>query len=77
MSVTIEQVYMEALELPDESKASLAERLVAYLENHIDPRLERQHLEIVRKRRQQLLSGEVEPVDGPEALKQGRQRLGQ
>jgi Putative addiction module component len=77
MSVTIDQVYREALELPDESKVSLTERLVAYLESHIDPEIQRQHLVIVRDRRARLLSGEVQPIDGPDALKQGRQRLGQ
>jgi hypothetical protein len=41
MSLTIEQIYSEALLLPDESKASLAEKIIEYLETHIDPDLER------------------------------------
>jgi putative addiction module component len=59
MGVTLEQIYKEALELPDESKASLAEQLVAYLASHMDPDLQRQHLDIVRRRRDELLSGAV------------------
>ena len=77
MPVTLEQLYEEALGLPDESKASLAERLVAYLGTHMAPELQQQHLDIVRKRREQLLTGSVTPVDGPEALERARRKLGQ
>ena len=45
MSMTAEQIYQEALQLPDESKVSLAERLVEYIESHIDSDLERIHLD--------------------------------
>jgi len=47
------------------------------LETHIDPALEQQHLEIVMRRREQLLSGQVGEVDGPEGLRMARQKLGQ
>jgi len=77
MAMNIEQVYKEALGLPDESKASLAERLVDYLETHVDSALEQQHLEIVARRREQLLSGRVSEVDGPEGLRTARRKLGQ
>lgn len=76
MSVTLEQLYRDALGLPDESKASLAERLVEYLAAHMDPELRQQHFRIVQNRREQLLSGLTTPVDGPEALERAR-RLGQ
>ncbi len=68
MSLTLDQVYSEAMLLPDASKALLAERLVEYLETHIDPGLERQHMKIVRKRRDDIRSGRVKPIDGTEAL---------
>jgi FKBP-type peptidyl-prolyl cis-trans isomerase (trigger factor) len=77
MTVTVEQVYQEALELPDEFKVSLTERLVAYLENHVDSQIEQQHLKAVHERRRQLLAGEVEYINGPEVLEQARQRLSQ
>ena len=77
MAVTLERLLQEALDLPDESKASLAERLVAFLQSHMDPDLQREHLAIVNKRREQLLSGAVRPIPGPEALRAARRKLGQ
>lgn len=38
--MTMKEVYKAAMSLPDDSKASLAEQLVAYLETHIDPEVE-------------------------------------
>ncbi len=77
MAVSLEQVYREALELSNESKASLAERLVEHIESHMDPDLQREHLDIVKRRRDQLLVGKVSLVDGPEALRAARRKLGQ
>ena len=77
MTITIDQIYQEALELPNESKVSLTERLVAYLENHVDPQIEQQHLVVVNERRRQLLTGEVDYISGPKALDQARRRLSQ
>jgi hypothetical protein len=68
MSMTAEQIYQEALQLPDESKGSLAERLVEYLESNIDNDLERIHLDTAKRRRDEIRSGQVQPVDGEEAL---------
>ncbi len=68
MSLTIDQIYHEALLLPDESKASLAERLVEYLETHIDRDLERIHLDTAKRRRDEVRSSQVQPIDGEEAL---------
>lgn len=68
MQPTVDQVYHDALALPDEMKASLAERLVEYLETHIDRGLERSHLATVKRRRDEVRSGRVQPVDGEEAL---------
>jgi hypothetical protein len=68
MSANLDQVYEEALKLPDESKAALAERIVEYLEMSVPPDLERVHLDTIRRRRDEMKKGIVEPVDGPEAL---------
>ena len=53
--------------LPDESKAVLAERIVEYLEMHVSPDLERVHLDIVKRRRDEMKDGIVQPTDGREA----------
>ena len=67
MSPNLDQVYEEALKLPDESKAALAERIVEYLETRVPPDLERIHLDNVRRRRDEMEKGIVEPVDGRQA----------
>jgi hypothetical protein len=67
MSPNLDQIYEEALKLPDESKALLAERIVEYLETRVSPDLERVHLDTVRRRRDEMKKGMVEPVDGSEA----------
>lgn len=68
MSMTAEQIYEESLQLPDESKAFLAERLVEYLGSHIDNDLERIHLDTAKRRRDEVRSGQAHTVDGDEAL---------
>lgn len=75
MSMTTEQIYQEALQLPDESKASLAEQLVDYLESHIDNDLERIHLDTAKRRRDEVRSGQVQPIDGEEALARVRRSV--
>ena len=67
MSPNLDQIYEEALKLPDESKAVLAERIVEYLETSVPTDLERVHLDTVRRRRDEMKKGIVEPVDGSEA----------
>jgi Putative addiction module component len=67
MSTNLDKIYEEALRLPDESKALLAERIVEYLGTHVSRDLERVHLDIVRRRRDEMKKGIVEPTDGDEA----------
>ncbi len=75
MDAGIDRVFRDALELPDESKLSLAKKPIAHVEANIDPELQREHLETVRRRREELLSGVVEAVDGPEAIRRGHLAL--
>ena len=72
MPVSVEQLYKETLLLPDESKAFLAERIVEYLETHIDPELERMHLDTAKRRRDDIRAGRVKPIDGDAALAKAR-----
>jgi len=72
MSMSAEQIYKEALRLPDESKVFLAERIIEYLETHIDSNLERIHLDTAKRRRDEIRLGQVRPIDGEEALAQVR-----
>ncbi len=67
MSPNLDQIYEEALQLPDESKAVLAERIVEYLETRMSPDLERVHLDTVKRRRDEMKKGIVGPIEGSEA----------
>jgi hypothetical protein len=67
MSTNLDQIYEEALELSDESKAVLVERIVEYLQTRVPPDLERAHLDTVRRRRDEMKRGIVAPVDGRQA----------
>ena len=77
MSITIDDIYNDALRLPDKSKVQLAERLIEYLATNVSPDLEAIHLGTVKKRKEELRTGQVKPVEGKEALAQARQILGQ
>jgi hypothetical protein len=72
VATSIDKIYEHTMELPDESKAILAERIVEYLGAHMNPDLERLHLDTVKRRRAEIQQGHVQPVDGQEALAAAR-----
>ncbi len=74
--MTADEIYQAALTLPAESKALLAERLVAYLETNMEPEVERAHLKTVRRRRDEILSGQVETLDGQLVMARARKIVG-
>jgi hypothetical protein len=61
--------------LPGELKAVLAAHIIQYLETNIDPSLEQLHLETVRRRKNEMRSGNVQPVNGKDALDEARRIL--
>ncbi|MCP4219941.1 MAG: addiction module protein [bacterium] len=67
MQTTIDQLYNQALRLPDESKASLAERLVEYLEMQTPHEPESYHVTTAKRRRDEIRSGSIQPMAGEEA----------
>lgn len=73
MSLTVEELYDQLLTLPDESQEALAERLMANLAAKIDPAVERAHLATAKERRDQIRSGKVEALEGPDVLNKARQ----
>lgn len=64
MPKNLDKIYEEALNLPDESKALLAERIIDYLETHINPDIERIHLDAVKRRKDEIKQGKVKPIKG-------------
>jgi hypothetical protein len=72
VAASIDKIYEHAMELPNESKAILVERIVEYLETHVDPDLERLHLDTVKRRRDEIRQRQVQPVDGQDVLTMAR-----
>ena len=77
MPMSLDQILPEAKILSNESKAILAEKLVASIEEKIDPQVTKIHLAEVTRRRDEILSGKVQPVNGEEGLAKVRAILGQ
>jgi hypothetical protein len=75
MEATLNKVYKEAMSLSDELKAILSERIVEYLESNVDPPLERLHMETVKRRRDDIRQGYIQPVNGKDALTKVRRVL--
>lgn len=68
MPMSIEEILSEVQVLPNESKAILAEKLVVSIEEKIDPQVTKIHLTEVKKRRDEIRSGKVQPIGGEEGL---------
>lgn len=75
MEATLNKVYKEAMNLSDELKAILSEKIVEYLESNVDPSLERLHIETVKRRRDEIRQGNIQPVNGKDALAKARRIL--
>ncbi|MEW6521377.1 MAG: addiction module protein [Thermodesulfobacteriota bacterium] len=77
MPMSIEQILSETQILSDESKALLAEKLVASIEEKIDPQITKIHLAEVIRRRDEIRSGKAQPINGEEGLAKVRATLEQ
>lgn len=77
MYTTLEDVYRQALQLPDDSKVILAERIIEHLGTHINPDLDRLHLDLVEQRRDEIQGKEITLIEGEEALAIVRQIISQ
>ena len=67
MITNIEKVYEEAMRLPNESKALLAERIINFIGTPVDPDIESVHLDIVIHRRDEMRKGQVKAIDARDA----------
>ena len=71
--LSLEQLTQEILSLPDVERAKLADILVESLD--FDPDIQAVWISESKKRRDEILGGQVKPIDGDEALEQVRQLL--
>jgi putative addiction module component (TIGR02574 family) len=68
MSKNVDQIAKEALALPSEARALLAERLVESLDPAEDATLRQLWSTEARRRRDEVRSGKVKTIPGDEAL---------
>jgi putative addiction module component (TIGR02574 family) len=76
MSLTLEQVTDEAMQLPPASRALLAERMVESLDVSERDEIERAGAAEAIRRRDDVRSGRVQPVSGEEVLAEVRRAVG-
>jgi putative addiction module component (TIGR02574 family) len=62
MAMTFQKLRTEALRLPEDSRAELAENLLESLDDGMDPAVQKAWLEEAERRRQEILRGEVETI---------------
>ena len=77
MPMSIDEILSEVQALPNESKVILAEKLVASIEEEIDPQITKIHLAEVKKRRDEIQAGKVQLLNGEECLGKVRAMIGQ
>ena len=76
MPMTIEQIAKEALALPSEQRALLADRLVESLDASEVSRLDNLWAVEAKRRRDEVRQGLVQTIPGDEALARVRRSLG-
>jgi len=72
MSTTVEQLIEQAMSLPTESRARLADLLVESLDVGEPGETEQLWVSEARRRRDEVRSGKVETIPGNEALQKAR-----
>jgi putative addiction module component (TIGR02574 family) len=59
MSTTAQKIYMEVLSLPRQSRAEIAERILATLEEKSDSKAEKAWKAVIRRRRGEIHTGKA------------------
>ncbi len=77
MPMSIDEILIEAQALSNDSKAILAEKLIDSIEQGIDPQITKNHLAEIKRRRDEIHAGIVQPLDGEECLIKVREIIGQ
>lgn len=66
MTITVEKLVSQALSLSSDSRVQLAEKIIESLENET---IEKIWLSEAKKRRDEVRSGQVKPIEGEEVLR--------
>jgi hypothetical protein len=76
MATTVEQLAKQAMDLPAESRARLADLLVESLDGDELGRIDRLWIDEAKRRRDEVRSSRVETIPGEEGLRKVRDALG-
>jgi putative addiction module component (TIGR02574 family) len=76
MAMTVEQIAEEALALPSESRALLADKLVESLDTAALSRIDKAWLAEAKRRRDEVRSDKIQTIPGDEAFAKVRRELG-
>lgn len=75
MDTTVEQLVSQAMTLPGEMRARLAELLVESLDADDFGAIEKAWIREAKRRRDEVRAGKVEPISGDEALRDVRNSI--
>jgi hypothetical protein len=75
MSTTVEQLAEQAMNLPGESRARLADLLIESLDAEALTHIDRLWLSEAKRRRDEVRAGKVKTIPGEEALRSVRDSL--
>ena len=75
MDTTVEQLASQAMTLPGEMRARLAELLVESLDADDFGAIEKAWIREAKRRRDEVRTGKVEPISGDEALRDVRNSI--
>jgi putative addiction module component (TIGR02574 family) len=76
MSLNVDQLAAEAMQLPMEDRAILVDKLVESLDITEPSDLQRLWGAEAVRRRDEIRSGRVQPIDGDEVMAEARRRVG-
>jgi len=76
MAITVERLAEEALKLPSESRARLADLLVESLDAEALGRVEQVWVAEAKRRRDDVRAGRVQTIPGDQALRKVRDAVG-
>jgi len=75
MAANIERVAEQAMKLPAEARAELADRLVESLDSEEIGRIDRLWLDEAKRRRDEVRSGRVKTISGEDARRRVRRAI--
>jgi putative addiction module component (TIGR02574 family) len=76
MPLTVDQLAVEAMQLPPASRAELAEKLVESLDFAESDEIQKLWVQEAIRRRDEVRSGKVKPIPGEEVLADVRRSVG-